>query len=98
MLGDRPQSAGTFNETFKNSARFYSPLVKQIATQENISVQELDSIPGSGAEGRLTKDDLLDYVQAKQNDGRQPGVQNPVPASIAVPEPAPKPAAAPIDH
>ncbi|MDB5154109.1 MAG: 2-oxo acid dehydrogenase subunit [Mucilaginibacter sp.] len=48
---------------FKNSTRFYSPLVKNIATQEGISVEELDKIPGTGADGRLTKDDLLNYLQ-----------------------------------
>lgn len=47
------------------SERFYSPLVKSIATQENISAAELDQIKGSGAEGRLTKDDLLNYIGAK---------------------------------
>jgi len=48
---------------FKSSARFYSPLVKNIAVQEGISIEELDKIPGTGAEGRLTKDDLLNYLQ-----------------------------------
>jgi 2-oxoglutarate dehydrogenase E2 component (dihydrolipoamide succinyltransferase) len=48
---------------FKDSARFYSPLVKNIASQEGISIEELDQIPGTGAEGRLTKDDLLNYLQ-----------------------------------
>ena len=51
----------------KTSARFYSPLVRSIAAQENISQQELDQIPGHGAEGRLTKDDLLEYLQNKQS-------------------------------
>lgn len=87
MLGNRPQSAGTFNENFKSSARFYSPLVKHIATQENITVEELDRIPGTGAEGRLTKDDLLKYVQIKQKGGAQPATQSPAP--IPVPEPIP---------
>jgi len=50
-------------EDFKNSDRFYSPLVKSIAAQENIALKELDQISGSGAEGRLTKDDLLNYIQ-----------------------------------
>ncbi|HTH81624.1 MAG TPA: 2-oxo acid dehydrogenase subunit E2 [Mucilaginibacter sp.] len=50
---------------FKSETRFYSPLVKHIALQENINIQELDSIPGSGAEGRLTKDDLLNYIRTK---------------------------------
>jgi 2-oxoglutarate dehydrogenase E2 component (dihydrolipoamide succinyltransferase) len=63
-LSSRP--AGQYNESeFKSSSRFYSPLVKHIATQEGISVAELDQIPGSGMDGRLTKDDLLDYVKAK---------------------------------
>ncbi|WP_342328022.1 dihydrolipoamide acetyltransferase family protein [Pedobacter sp. FW305-3-2-15-E-R2A2] len=48
-----------------NSDRFYSPLVKNIAAQENIELSELDSITGTGAEGRLTKDDLLNYIQQK---------------------------------
>src|SRR3569833_2992425 len=47
----------------KGSGRFYSPLVKNIAAQEGIRIEELDKIQGSGAEGRLTKDDLLNYLQ-----------------------------------
>ncbi|HWD88192.1 MAG TPA: 2-oxo acid dehydrogenase subunit E2 [Mucilaginibacter sp.] len=50
-------------EPAKGLGRFYSPLVKNIAAQEGISAEELDQIPGTGAEGRLTKDDLLNYVQ-----------------------------------
>lgn len=50
-------------EESKSSGRFYSPLVKNIAAQEGVSVEELDKIPGTGAEGRLTKDDLLNYLQ-----------------------------------
>jgi len=48
------------------SDRFYSPLVKNIATQENIAISELDAISGTGADGRLTKDDLLNYIQNKK--------------------------------
>lgn len=44
------------------SDRFYSPLVKNIAKQENISVAELDTIPGSGAKGRVTKKDMMNYL------------------------------------
>lgn len=44
------------------SSRFYSPLVKNIAKQENVSISELDSIPGSGANGRVTKRDILNYI------------------------------------
>ena len=45
------------------TGRFYSPLVRSIAAQEEISIDELDKIPGTGAEGRLTKDDLLVYIE-----------------------------------
>ncbi|AMR33402.1 diapophytoene dehydrogenase [Mucilaginibacter sp. PAMC 26640] len=55
--------------TTKYDNRFYSPLVKSIATQEGIGNQELDYIPGTGAEGRLTKDDLLAYVQTRTSGG-----------------------------
>ncbi|MFD0794053.1 dihydrolipoamide acetyltransferase family protein [Mucilaginibacter litoreus] len=48
--------------SIKYENRFYSPLVKNIAMQEGIGNKELDTIPGSGAEGRLTKDDLLEYI------------------------------------
>lgn len=60
------------------SDRFYSPLVKSIATQENISAAALDEIVGTGAEGRLTKDDLLAYVAKR--DGNKPVVAD-VPVS-----------------
>jgi 2-oxoglutarate dehydrogenase E2 component (dihydrolipoamide succinyltransferase) len=45
--------------------RFYSPLVLNIARQEKISMQELEYIPGSGKEGRVTKNDILGYVQGR---------------------------------
>ncbi len=51
---------------FKSSTRFYSPLVKNIAKEENVAVAELEGIPGSGAEGRVTKKDILAYVQNRK--------------------------------
>ncbi|MGY3212566.1 2-oxo acid dehydrogenase subunit E2 [Mucilaginibacter sp. HD30] len=48
--------------------RFYSPLVKHIAFQEKVGVEELDRIPGSGSDGRLTKDDLLNYLRVRDRD------------------------------
>ena len=47
--------------------KFYSPLVKNIAKKEKISNQELDSIVGSGKDGRVTKQDILSYVSSKSN-------------------------------
>lgn len=46
-----------------SSGRFYSPLVRTIAQKEQISMSELDQIGGSGAQGRVTKKDILEYVQ-----------------------------------
>ncbi|MES2265718.1 MAG: dihydrolipoamide acetyltransferase family protein [Bacteroidota bacterium] len=60
------------------SNRFYSPLVKSIANQEGIGNAELDQIPGTGAEGRLTKDDLLEYIQKRGSR-----VSTPQPGSTA---------------
>ena len=51
---------------FKSSSRFYSPLVKNIAREEGIAVAELEAITGSGLEGRVTKKDILGYVQNRK--------------------------------
>ena len=45
--------------------RFYSPLVKNIAKKENVSQSELDSIIGTGKEGRVTKSDILSFIENK---------------------------------
>ena len=52
-------------KTSKSNVRFYSPLVKSIANRENISNEELDSIVGSGKNGRVTKKDILNYLNQK---------------------------------
>ncbi len=62
--------------------RFYSPLVKKIAKEEKIPVEELEGIPGSGKDGRLTRDDLLQYITQREL---------PAAKAIAVPEALPKP-------
>ena len=64
------------------SDRFYSPLVRNMAKTEGIAQAELDQIPGSGADGRLTKSDLLGYIA-------QRGAEPIVPAIIAPAAPAP---------
>src|SRR6185295_17378575 len=51
---------------FKSSTRFYSPLVKNIAKEEGIAVAELETISGTGMEGRVTKTDILGYVQNRK--------------------------------
>ena len=86
----------------KNSnGKFYSPLVRSIAKEENISVQELDSISGTGAEGRVTKKDILAYVENRSNSSvtSSPAAKiAPAPAKVEVSAPAkPEVKAAPID-
>jgi len=56
---------------FSDSDKFYSPLVKNMAKEEGISLAELEAIPGSGKEGRVTKNDMLTYLK---NRGNQPVV------------------------
>jgi 2-oxoglutarate dehydrogenase E2 component (dihydrolipoamide succinyltransferase) len=51
----------------KPTGRFYSPLVRNIAKQENISGAELDSIDGTGKNGRVSKHDILNYIQDRKS-------------------------------
>ncbi|WP_374163976.1 dihydrolipoamide acetyltransferase family protein [Arcticibacter sp. MXS-1] len=53
----------SFRSIESDANRFYSPLVKSIAAEEGISQQELDTIHGTGAEGRVTKQDILTYIK-----------------------------------
>ncbi len=66
--------------------KFYSPLVLNIASKEGVSMAELERIPGTGAEGRVTKKDIIDFVAARSGGGS--------PAPVAVQMPAPAPVAA----
>jgi 2-oxoglutarate dehydrogenase E2 component (dihydrolipoamide succinyltransferase) len=56
---------------YSNSSRFYSPLVKSIAAEEGINLSELDQIKGSGAEGRVTKQDILEFVKQKSSSAEK---------------------------
>ncbi|WP_047244741.1 dihydrolipoamide acetyltransferase family protein [Maribacter thermophilus] len=61
------ETVGSPIPDYSNSERFYSPLVKNIAKQEGISFAELEAITGSGKEGRVTKNDILAYVETRKN-------------------------------
>jgi 2-oxoglutarate dehydrogenase E2 component (dihydrolipoamide succinyltransferase) len=63
--------------------KFYSPLVLNIATQEAVSMAELESIPGTGNEGRVTKKDILNYVANRGNVVAAP-ITSPVAPSAPV--------------
>ncbi|WBX72802.1 dihydrolipoamide acetyltransferase family protein [Tenacibaculum pacificus] len=73
-----------------SSDRFYSPLVKNIAKSEGISFEELETVKGTGKEGRVTKTDILSYIKNREN---QPEVIA-TPVSVKVEKPKIK--AAPI--
>lgn len=57
--GSKPQRKGS-------DGRFYSPLVRSIASEEGITQEELESIEGSGKDGRVSKSDILAYVEDKK--------------------------------
>lgn len=67
----QPAAATFSNISSKSAARFYSPLVLNIAQQEGIGMAELENIPGTGQEGRVSKKDILAYVANKK-----PGNEN----------------------
>ncbi|MFZ9756214.1 MAG: biotin/lipoyl-containing protein, partial [Bacteroidia bacterium] len=80
-----------------DGSRFYSPLVMNIARTEGISMTELESIPGTGKEGRVTKSDIMAYLQG----GRKAAATAVAAAPALTPAPAAspsvvEPAAAPV--
>jgi 2-oxoglutarate dehydrogenase E2 component (dihydrolipoamide succinyltransferase) len=72
-----------------STSRFYSPLVKTIAREENITLSELDTIAGSGADGRVTKRDLLAYIEKKKTTRATPAVKEQPPAAEVSPVESP---------
>ncbi len=86
----------TIEVDFGASDKFFSPLVKNIAKEEGLSLAELEVIQGTGKEGRVTKNDILDYIK---NRSSQP-VQTSAPAKPAQALPsstaAPSAKAAPV--
>ena len=75
------------------TGRFYSPLVLNIAREEGISMQELEYIPGTGKEGRVSKKDIITYVESRSEAPQQ--ATAPVTAAPASQAPAQQSAAAP---
>jgi 2-oxoglutarate dehydrogenase E2 component (dihydrolipoamide succinyltransferase) len=69
----QPTSSAKSDQSSKSAIRFYSPLVLNIAQQEGISMAELENIPGTGQDGRVSKKDILAYVSNK-GTGDQPQI------------------------
>lgn len=75
------------------SGKFYSPLVRNIAQSEGISLQELETLAGSGQGGRVTKKDVLDYLPSRGTAAVAAPTAAAAPVAAA-PTPAPSPAQA----
>jgi 2-oxoglutarate dehydrogenase E2 component (dihydrolipoamide succinyltransferase) len=93
------------NQEMLDSDRFYSPLVRNIAKEESISLQELESIIGTGAEGRVTKHDMMTFIEnrskpAQNSAAVQEAAKSPVATPIVPPtpivSPTPTPKVAPV--
>ncbi len=58
------------------SGRFYSPLVLSVAREENIGMQELEIVPGTGKDGRVSKKDIFAYLESRKSGAASPAVSN----------------------
>jgi len=69
IIPDLPEvlTNGSERLSSSNSDRFYSPLVRSMASKEGISLTELDGISGSGKDGRVTKNDVITYLENRSN-------------------------------
>lgn len=96
---DKPQTTNDQQQT-TNEGRFYSPLVLSIAKEEKISKSELDSIEGTGAQGRVSKNDVMSFLETRKSSGsvqsaptptQAPGLSRPAPSSSGSVQPTPTP-------
>jgi len=67
QMANVKESVSSSTPDFSSSERFYSPLVKNIAKEENVSMDELEAITGTGKEGRVTKNDIMAYLENRSN-------------------------------
>ncbi len=82
----QPAPAFTSSASTGNSMRFYSPLVLNIAQSEGISMTELEKIPGTGQDGRVSKKDILAYVASKIESHKPSAISQSAPV-VAAPAP-----------
>ena len=94
------QSIAIAQETVKsiasNEDRFYSPLVKNIAKEEGVSQQELDSIVGTGIDNRVTKNDILVFIEKRSGKPQQAVPKEEAPLIQAIQPEKPKPTPTPV--
>jgi 2-oxoglutarate dehydrogenase E2 component (dihydrolipoamide succinyltransferase) len=82
-LAAAPVTSAPAGKPVDGKSRFYSPLVLNIARTEGVTIQELELVPGTGEEGRVTKRDLLVYVQSCRGRGSVSVPASPAPAVLA---------------
>ena len=70
------------------TGKFYSPLVRNIAQNEGVSIQELEALSGSGEGGRVTKKDLLDYLPKRGGTSTSEAARSSTPAPTEMPRPS----------
>lgn len=61
------QETAAVPQDFSTSDKFFSPLVKNIAKEEGVSIEELENIQGSGKDGRVTKEDILKHIEDRKS-------------------------------
>jgi len=81
----QPSVQNNTSQSNSRGARFYSPLVLNIAQSEGISMAELETVAGTGQDGRVSKKDILSYVNNKKNN---PSLAQPVATAQPTPTPA----------
>ena len=84
-LADSSQEENIKPVDFSNSSRFYSPLVKSMAVEEGISTADLDKIIGTGSEGRVTKKDIIDFINSGKTVQTETASKE-LPISVPLPE------------
>jgi 2-oxoglutarate dehydrogenase E2 component (dihydrolipoamide succinyltransferase) len=73
----------------ESTARYYSPLVRKIASEEKVTMAELEKITGTGRDGRVRKEDILKYIQRREKE--EPLIIETKASTVKGPEVAPKP-------
>lgn len=80
---EKTDVASDVDDSRQRSTRFYSPLVKTIAKEENVSLDELEQIEGSGAGGRVQKNDILAYIEKRKSEKASPATAQQAPKTAA---------------
>ncbi len=102
-----PSDGGTTEIPARKDGKFYSPLVRKIAKEEGVTLEELEQLKGSGVQERITKDDLLKYIEDKKSGKAtaQKPAETAAPKEKAAPQkqetqpkPSPSPKAPDITH